>query len=384
MRRALVVWFALGCGAAAAAPPVTGGTASDDGAVVALAYGDVLVCSGTLIAPHAVLTAAHCLTGSHLPELAVGDTLAGAARHPIIAAFVHPDFDAQTLDHDIAVAIVAPLAGAPVLPFATVLGELAAGATLRVVGFGWTVANDTSPPARRTGESRLDAIEPLRLVSHAAMSQTCEGDSGGPALIPVGAGERVIGVASSGDATCTEVARYTRVDVHADFVADVAARTAPGAASAGDRCWYAENCAVGGCLPAVDEPRWSFCAPACDGGCPAGLACITVGGDARCRHPAPSPGADGAPCANDADCAGALCLAAAMGGEQTCTSRCFSDLPGFACEGGTTCGEAADGSEACFAPEDRGGCNSMRGTRGLFALAILALCAQALRGRGRP
>jgi hypothetical protein len=369
---------------AGASAPITGGSPSSDTAVVALGYDDVLVCSGTVIAPQAVLTAGHCVMDSSLPAVEVGDALAGATQHPALAALVHPAFDPQTLDHDLAIVIVDPTLGVAPLPYATALAA-APGSTIRVVGYGWTVANDTAPPERRSGTSVIDSIDDLRLVSHAAPSQACEGDSGGPALFDDGTGERVVGVASSGDASCTQYARHTRVDSHADFIADVLARSAPGAAGPGDRCWYDSNCAAGACLSALDEPRWSFCAPACtDGGCPDGLTCITVGGDARCRHAAPSPGAEGAPCASDADCAGTLCRAASDGGETVCTQRCFSDLPGFTCPGTETCRAAADGMEACFAPADSGGCRAASGQPGLLTLLALGWLVQLLRGRGKP
>ena len=383
---ALAAALAHGHGAVASPPvaPITGGAPSGDAAVVALAQGDTLVCSGTVIAPQAVLTAAHCVTGSTLPDVAVGDALAGATRHPTLAALVHPGFDPVSLDHDLAVLIVEPTLGIAPLPFATALDGAAPGATIRVVGYGWTVANDTAPPARRTGTSTIDSIDALRIVSHAAPSQACEGDSGGPALFDGGSGERVLGVASSGDPSCTQFARHTRVDVHADFLDDVLSRSAVGAAGPGDRCWYPANCAVGDCLPAIDDPVWSFCAPACDhGSCPAPLACITQGGDARCRYAAPSPGAEGAACASDADCAGALCRAASEGGGTVCTQRCFRDVPGLPCPGDETCRAAADGQDACFAPAAGGGCQAAGGEPGLAVLLALAL-AQLLRGRGNP
>jgi len=371
------------CQRAAASPsgaPVTGGSASTDQGVVALSHGDTLVCSGTVIAPHAILTAGHCLD-SELPDIAVGDTLAAATRQRALAAFPHPDFDPSTLDHDIAVVIVdPPLAIAPLSIGATLAAT--AGSTIRIVGYGWTVANDTTPPARRTGTSQIDAIDDLRLTSRAAPSQACEGDSGGPALFDAGSGERVIGVASSGDAMGTQFARHTRVDVHADFVLDTVARTSAGGAGAGDRCWYDANCSVGACVPALDDPRLSFCAPTCAGGCPGDLVCITVAGDARCRHPAPSPGAEGSPCARDADCAGALCLAPKGSTDRVCTTRCFGDLPGFDCPGDETCQRASDLGEACFAKPDDGWCSATRGD-GSPVLLLLAL-AQLLRGRGKP
>lgn len=370
---------ALG-GAASGAAPITGGTPADDESVVALAQGDTLVCSGTIVAPRAVLTAAHCVAGSSLPDVVEGDAVATGSHHLSIAAFVHPGYDAATFDHDIAVVLVdADLAGAA-LPVSSALpAGVVAGATMRVVGYGWTVANDPLPAQRRGGTSRIDAVDSLRIHSSAAPSQACEGDSGGPALVD----GTVVGVASTGDVSCTQLARHTRVDAHAAFVAAVLARTAAGAAKPGDRCWYDANCEAGPCVQALDEPRWSYCSPPCDdGACPAGLACIVDGNEEeRCRHPWPSPGADRHACASGDDCASGLCVAPAGNSQAVCASRCFSDLPGFACPLNTVCRAAADGREACFAIESgTGGCRVAPGGDGaLLALGLIGWFALVRR-----
>lgn len=340
--------------------PITGGTPSPEEAVVELAHGEVLACSATVIAPQAVLTAAHCLNGSVLPDVVEGD----GTHHAAIAGFAHPGFDLTTLDHDLAIIVVdPPLAIAP-LAYATTLGA-AVGDTFEVIGFGWTVDGDTSAAARRTGTSQLTAIDPLRLRSTAAPAQTCEGDSGGPALY---AGQ-IIGVASSGDPMCVQFAQHARVDVHADFIATTVARTAAGGAQPGDRCWYAANCATGTCTAALDDPRLSFCATSCDGGCATGLACI----EGLCRHPAPSPGAVGSTCGSAGDCADALCVAPSGSASATvCSVRCFSDLPGFTCPDGTTCTAASDGEEACFTTPPSEGCSAARGDAG-WLLGLLGL-----------
>jgi hypothetical protein len=352
-----VIGLVLAAGASMGAP-ITGGTPSSEDAVVELAHGDVLACSATVIAPHAVLTAAHCLSGT-LPDVVDGD----GTHHAVIAGFAHPGFDKTTLDHDLAIFVVDPPLAITPLAYATTLGA-AVGDTFEVIGFGWTVDGDTSPPARRTGTSQLTAIDPLQLRSTAAPAQTCEGDSGGPALY---AGQ-IIGVASSGDPMCVQFAEHTRVDAHADFIAATVARTAAGGAQPGDRCWYAANCATGACTAALDDPRLSFCTTSCDGGCAAGLACI----EGACRHPAPSPGAVGSTCATAGDCIDALCVAPSNASATVCSVRCFSDLPGFTCPTGTGCTAAADGGEACFAVPPSDGCHAAHGDAGLL-LGLLGL-----------
>ena len=367
-----MIGFVLAAGAVAGAvAPVTGGTPSGEDAVVALARGSVLVCSATAIAPHLVLTAAHCLSDSQLPDVVEGAALDGA-HHAITATFVAPSFDPDTLDHDLALLVIDPAVTAT-LPYATGLAAVP-GDALTVIGFGFTVANDTAPAERRTGTSHLDAIDELRLQSSAAPNQTCEGDSGGPALF---AGQ-IVGVASAGDAACTQFAKHTRVDAHAALIAAKLAATTEFSAPTGERCYYGTNCQTGMCLPALDEPRESFCSIAC-GTCPSGLACIS----GACRHPAPSPGAVGATCAGDDDCVGGLCEAAQGSTTTTCTARCFSDLPGFTCPDGYSCTANATGAEACFAMPHDDGCHAAHGDASWLLIAIGSVRARRAVARRR-
>jgi hypothetical protein len=354
---------------------ITAGAPSSDAAVVALVRGDQIVCSGAVIAPRAILTAAHCAS-SGITEAATGDAVVGSPRVNVVAWLVDPDFDPSTLDHDVAIAIVDPPIGAAPLALAADPDGVAVGDVLTVIGYGATVAGDTTPPARRSGTSQVSALDAGSIATSAAPSQTCEGDSGGPALSAAGA---IVGVASSGDTACTAGAHHARVAAHRVFIDGAVAATADAVAGPGDRCWYDANCAAGAgpCTPAADEPSWSFCAPACDAGaaCPDGLAC--EGG--ACVHPAPSPGALGAACATDADCSGALCATPAGGGAAVCTDACFPDLPGF-CPDGFACAAAADGSDACFpAPAHAGGCAAAGGGGG--AILLIAFAALVRRPR---
>lgn len=334
---------------------IVGGTTSAEPAVVPLVRDGALVCSGSVIAPHVVLTAAHCL-GDTRPFTVEGRS--------VIATFVAPGFDPTTLSHDVAIVIVDP-------PFTRTLPYgAAAGSTMQLVGFGQTMPGDTAPFAQRTGVATIEEIE-AGVIRSSGPARTCEGDSGGPALVD----GVIVGVTSSGD--CVTVSRHARVDLESTFIAATVAATAPGAGAAGDRCWYDANCAAAACVPALDVPELAFCSPACTSTCPAGLACV----DALCRHPLPSPGADGTSCASDDQCAGSLCVAPAGDDARVCTRRCFSDLPGFDCPTGMQCAADDDGREACFAKAAGSGCSVTPGPG--WMLALLGL-AQLLRGRGRP
>ena len=385
--RLLIALFAGACGAPAedsreeatleARAAITNGAATSDANVAALVSGSTLVCTATLVSPRVLLTAAHCVPDAP-PDAVFGADPARGTRVRVLAVKRHPTFDAKTLADDVAMLL---LESAPGATPATLASTIDAGLAIRLVGFGKTSASDTSPPLERVGTSTIASLGAKDFSFGPSPSQTCGGDSGGPAFATIGGVEVLVGVTSSGDTACASMARDVRVDAYRAFIDPWLAQTAAGAAKAGDRCFYGANCASGECAPALDDPALSFCAPPCDAGCPAPLACIADGsGRKLCRHPAPSPGALGATCADATECASGRCLAPASGGSGVCTSTCFRDVPGF-CASGYECAAASGTSDlACFAPKpsEARGC-SVRGGRGAndgpegFAIAIALL-----------
>lgn len=362
--------------------PITGGaTTSGDPAVVALVLGGRLSCTATLIAPRVILTAAHCLpeTGPR-PEVRFGaDVTQPELVRAIALARVHAEFDRVALTNDIGVALLDGPAPAGVVPAAlpdAAIDGATPGTAIRVVGFGETSVDAHDVGLKREGVAIITASDATTFTLHPDPSQPCHGDSGGPAFASLAGDERVIGVTSAGDASCVEYGRDTRVTGYLDeLVRPFIAATAAGSARPGDRCYYAEQCAAGDCLDALDDPSLAFCAPPCaaDGSCADGLECL-VGSDGRdaCYHPPPSPGALGAPCAVSADCATGLC--AARAGEAQCTVRCFPDV--LDCPAGFECEDSDDGrgASACFSPPDSGGCNAGTGTGELAPLLVLVAC----------
>lgn len=376
--------------AATSAAAITNGSNDDlDPGVVALLQGSTLLCTATLIAPRLLLTAAHCLPDGGIPVAYFGNVPGdGGPRVAIAAVRRHPAFDAAQLTNDVAMALLADAAPAGATPWPLPTAAPDAGATLRLVGFGRTAAGDATPPRKRAGTATLSSLTATELAFAPSPSQTCEGDSGGPAFATVGGVEAIVGITSSGDAACATMARDMRVDAFAAaFIAPFVAATAEGGAGAGDRCWYASNCSAsaGECAPALDEPTLSFCAPPCAGGCAAGLACL-AGSDGRklCRHAPPSPGALGWRCSDDSACVVGGCVARSGAATKVCANSCFADLPGF-CGAGFVCGPVAGGGQsACFA-KPTGGCDFAGGdapTAGA-ALAVVALLLAARRRLSR-
>jgi len=365
MRLAVVAMLSLGCGSVEAtatrASPITASSPSTDQRVVALLGGDgALICSGVIVAPHVVLTAAHCGSRATLRALKVR----GSA---VADAIVHPGYDAATQRNDLAALVVEAALSptAPLGPAPTV------GAELRIVGFGATAADGGTVGELREGRARLASLTDVELVAAPDPSLTCAGDSGGAAF----AGDALVGVTSRGDAACAERSVFTRVDAARAFIDGVLAANANGAAKAGERCHWDEHCAVGACVAARDEPTIRYCSPPCP--CVAPLVCNA----GRCEHAPPTPGALGSSCTSE--CVASECRAV-NGSAPICTRRC---LPDVGCGEGLACVNETGAAFYCVRasppkPEEDSGCSVGRSANHEW-LALLALTLLSRRGARR-
>ncbi len=189
-------------------------------AIVLILIGGSGVCSGTLIAPTVVLTAAHCvedpMAGNYL---VYGGTQPGQTALFAIGAsevHAHPNFDVSPPVHDVGVLILdSPAPVAPLPWLSTDAGSYTLGSPVALFGFGVTGPNASDDGYRRGGTSTIASVTAGEFITGSpGTAAACYGDSGGPAI----SNFTVIGVNSYGDQNCAEFSVFDRTDDNADFI----------------------------------------------------------------------------------------------------------------------------------------------------------------------
>ena len=255
--RTLLVTLALSLGVAAPAHAVVGGHNAAQGEypyVAHIVIDRAFQCTGTLVTPTHVVTAAHC--GSLAPggvvdvpigqpgqliELSIGayrtpsSSLTGGyqsdgEKHVAKVVYVNPGWAGLgNVSHDVAVVeLDTPSAKTPVKIAAAEERSLwSAGTLATIAGFGVTESDGDQPDVLQEAEVPivddavaaeaypylLDGVDPLfgGFESETQVAagfpeggvDTCQGDSGGPLLVPAGSALRLVGDTSYG-AGCAE------------------------------------------------------------------------------------------------------------------------------------------------------------------------------------
>jgi V8-like Glu-specific endopeptidase len=413
--------------------PLIGGViAVEDHAVVALQYptSNSAFCTGTLISPSVVLTAAHCVDmfGGD-PNIVVffgTDVRGEGTRVGVKKKIQHPMWAGNVGSRDIALLQI----NFPQDPFLPVrLNDRVPlsqeiGTSYRHVGFGvYDRTTQASDGRKREGTTTITGVTTSDVVlSGDENLSVCFGDSGGPGLITVDGVELVAGVHSyTNSQDCHPPNGDTRVDLYVqDFIQPWIDANDPACGRDGlcapigctddpdcTPCGADGTCTTGCALPDPDCPtsglgeicqadsqcqsglcvfwqgdlNYKFCTVACDPqnpDCPSGMSCRNVQpfGDV-CYFDAPPPGVLGDSCEQATDCGSYLCEAG------TCVITCDLSV-GRACPTGFECTGSGDAYHCRSTAQDEGGCAAAgRGAAGWPGLVLIGLLAAARRRR-RP
>ena len=207
--------------------PIIGGEPTEPGefdGVVAVVAGSGL-CTGTVVAPRLILTAAHCLAGLRQDtevEVYFGEEISATNRVDVVDYGVHPMFcpDCKEDIYDYGYVVIASdftVPGGFILPITTQEEwdeAMVGGREVTLVGYGEDPEVDSASMGigrkrEVTTTIRRFSDRGLEFYAGGMQQDSCNGDSGGPAFVRVGNGTvRLAGITSRGSNPCGDGGYY--------------------------------------------------------------------------------------------------------------------------------------------------------------------------------
>jgi trypsin len=300
--------------------PIIGGEPDTSQEHMAVAYLQMVegnmaaACTGTLIGPRIVLTAAHCVQGFSADQVTVffGNSTTGAQARHVSEVKWHSGYNSHNLSNDVAMVRLEEnpppgIVPIPFLPHSMGITSSDIGRPLEFVGFGVTETGASG--TKMTVLNNLDWVcvsasgcnlgggayaAPNTICQDQYPGGPCSGDSGGPAFVNRSGREYVCGITSYGDADgCQIYGCSTKVDEFEDFIRSFAG-DANGAACAEDVDCLSNACVDGVCCE-------NTCAGRCEGCNQPGSAGLCV------QLPDGTPCPDSDVCNGEEACSGGSC-----------------------------------------------------------------------------
>jgi len=211
--------------------------------IVALKYNNAQYCGGSLISPHWVVTAAHCLFNeetntpyqvSQLDTIGIGNyNLNNMTNYHVKRFIIHPAFNSSMLDNDIAL-IELKSDTIDIVPIIYDTSHaLSTNTQTQVAGWGkMSTTSDIYPDNLRKAltpildynqcNSNYDGDMTNNMICAGYFVSTrdsCFGDSGGPLIVD----HTLVGIVSWGSENCAEDGYpgvYTKVQNYANWIKD--------------------------------------------------------------------------------------------------------------------------------------------------------------------
>lgn len=223
-------------GVGSSSASIIGGTSDTGDPGVVLVFAQVpgaqsgSLCTGEVVSPHVVMTAAHCVSPDEVGQGAVFNVFTGndfnqatqADLLPVAEAHPNPAWNASDLaaGNDVGVVILKNAITIAPLPFNhSAMAQTMVGQNVRFVGYGLDDAvNQTGAGVKRVTSTTLSDYDQVKLHFTDGTHETCNGDSGGPAFMTLGGVETIVGITSYGNPNCNQGGYDTRIDSVAPFV----------------------------------------------------------------------------------------------------------------------------------------------------------------------